>query len=148
MARSCSICGRVDAGAINALLGEGRSARSIAVELGLSEDAVQRHAQKHVASDRIIGIDTARPRRAAEMAADPLDELVNALRNQALAGNPAIVHQYRLALAAQADVHHANPPQRDLASEPQWIVLRSAMLQALEPYPAARQAIADALGGL
>ncbi len=39
MARRCSVCSRPDAGAINALLGEGRSARSVAVERGLSEDA-------------------------------------------------------------------------------------------------------------
>jgi len=145
MARSCSICSRSDAGAINALLGEGRSARSVAVELGLSEDAVQRHAHRHVVARRTTD---AAPRRrpVAEAVADPLDELVDALRNQALAGNPAIVHQYRLALSAQADVRHATPPQRDLASEPEWIALRSKMLAALEPFPEARQAVADALG--
>jgi hypothetical protein len=145
MARSCSICSRADAGAINTLLAEGRSARSVAVERGLSEDAVQRHAHRHVAAQRMSPRPAPR-RSTTEAAADPLDELVDALRNQALAGNPAIVHQYRLALAAQADVRHAIPAARDLASEPEWIGLRTAMLAALEPFPEARQAVADALG--
>lgn len=136
----CSICSRPDAGAINALLVEGRSARSIAVELGLSEDAVQRHAHRHVAH----GAETSR-RRDTPAAADPLDELVDALRAQALAGSPAIVHQYRLALAAQADVKHAVPPTRNLAAEPEWIALRTTMLTALAGYPEARLAIADTL---
>jgi hypothetical protein len=81
----------------------------------------------------------------SELAVDPLDELVNALRVQALQGNPAIVHQYRLALAAQSDLKHAAPPTRDLALEPEWIAMRSKILKVLEPYPTARVAIADAL---
>ena len=40
MARRCTICSRPDAGAINVLLGEGRAVRSVAVELGLSDDAL------------------------------------------------------------------------------------------------------------
>jgi hypothetical protein len=145
MARSCSICSRPDAGAINALLSEGRSARSVAVELGLSEDAVQRHAQRHLARHSapvLVGALPSNPPR------DALDELVASLRTQALAGNPAIVHQYRLALSAQADARHAAPPSRDLATEPEWIALRTAMLNALADYPEARQAIADALGDM
>lgn len=139
MGRSCSICTRPDAGAINAWLAEGRSARSVALELGLSDDAVQRHAQKHRP--------TATPPEKAKKpaAADPMGELVDALRHQALAGNPAIVHQYRLALEAQADAKHQAPPTRDLALEPEWIELRSKMLKALEPYPEARLAIAKAI---
>src|SRR3990167_1201783 len=134
MGRSCSICTRRDACTINALLVEGRSARSVALEMGLSEDAVQRHAQKH----RIT------PLPSAVSIVDPLDELVNALRDHALAGNPAIIHQYRLALAAQSEAKHAAPPTRDLATEPEWIALRSKLLKALEPYPEARIAVAEA----
>lgn len=148
----CSICSRPDAGAINALLIEGRSARSVAVELGLSEDAVQRHAHRHtvrpiVAAPRAAAVSPAAVATPGELlgAGDPLDELVNALRTQALAGNPALVHQYRLALAAQADVKHAVPPTRNLAAEPEWIALRTTMLTALAGYPEARLAIADTL---
>lgn len=141
MARACSICARPDRGAIDALLGEGRSVRSVAAELGLSEDALGRHAHRH-------GARQAKAARTPPTSAlgDPLDELVGALRTQALAGNPAIVHQYRLALAAQTDVRHAAPPTRDLASEPEWLALRTKMLAALEPFPEARLAVAEAIG--
>ena len=153
MARACTVCSRPDAGVVNAALAEGRSARSVALERGLSEDAVQRHAHRHtvrpiVAASRAAAVPSAAVATPGELlaAGDPLDELVNALRRQALAGNPALVHQYRLALAAQADVRHAAPPSRDLASEPEWRTLRAAILKALEPFPEARQAVADALG--
>src|SRR5689334_2564650 len=115
MPRSCSVCARADAGAINALLHEGRSVLSVAKELGISEDALQNHAHKKH-QDRASGASRTKPGKAD---VDPLDELVTALRDQALsggAGNPAIVHQYRLALAAQLDAKHSAPPTRDLAN--------------------------------
>jgi hypothetical protein len=146
MARACTICARPDAGAINALLAEGRSARGIAVERGISEDALQRHAKAHAARRA----EAPRERRAAPEApattADPIDELVDALRGEALAGNPAIVHQYRLALQAQAELRNGAAPQRDLATEPEWLALRGRILDALVPYPDARIAVATALG--
>ncbi len=149
MARRCSVCARPDRGALDALLIEGRSARSVAVERGISEDALQRHAANHVPTRRLHGAAVDRqPPALADLGVtpDPLDELVDALREQALAGNPAIVHQYRLALAAQADARHAAPPARDLASEPQWVALRTRLLVALEPYPDATRAVRAALG--
>jgi hypothetical protein len=137
MGVACTICTLPLAGAINELLRAGRPARAIAAEFDLSYDALTRHARNHVAK---------RP-PVPESTDDPLDELVTALRSRALAGNPSDTREYRLALAAQADVRHATPPTRDLASEPEWIALRSIMLRALEPFPDARQAVADALGG-
>jgi hypothetical protein len=83
-----------------------------------------------------------------DSAGDPLDELVKALRVRALAGNPADTREYRLALSAQSDLRHATPPQRDLATEPEWIELRARMLAALEPFAEARLAIVAALGEL
>lgn len=169
MARRCTVCSRPDAGIVNALLTEGRSARSVALERGLSEDAMQRHAMRHLrrpveqalARERQGTRHDLEPREevsrspahrsrervaAAVGGADPLDELVDALREQALAGNPAIVHQYRLSLAAQADARHAIPPLRTLASEPEWVALRTRLLEALEPYPEATAAVVRALG--
>jgi translation initiation factor IF-2 len=138
MPRICSICSLPDAGAIAVLLLEGRSARSVAMELGLPEDAMQRHARRHVAP---VKLDAVRRRSTA----DPLDELVAALRDRALAGDIASAREYRLALSAQSDVRHAVAPQRPLEAELEWIELRTKMLVALEAFPQAKQAIADAL---
>jgi hypothetical protein len=140
MGVACTVCALPLAGAINELLLAGRSARAIAAEFGLSYDALTRHARNHVAKRAPV------QNRTPDAPADPLDELVTALRVRALAGNPSDTREYRLALAAQSDIRHATPPQRDLATEPEWIDLRTTLLDALEPFPEARQAVADTLG--
>lgn len=142
----CSICSRRDAGAINGLLLEGRSVLSVAREFSLSEDALQNHNRKGHTQRRVIP--TIPRAKSAKTPDDPLDELVILLREQALsggAGNPAIVHQYRLALQTQKEAKNGAPVGRDLEAEPEWIAMRSKMLKALENYPEARIAIAEAL---
>jgi hypothetical protein len=139
MARSCSICTRPDAGAINELIRAGRSALSVASEFGAGHRALLRHAANH-------GIAAVPNRPATPRASgDPLDELVGALRARALAGDAAAAREYRLALAAQAATHHAIGAQRELAAEPEWIDLRGRILFALEPFAEARLAVAAAL---
>ena len=145
MGRSCSVCSRPDAGAINERLAEGRSARSLAAELGLSHAAMLRHERNHTAS-RATPAPSGSPHTAPRLVGDPLDELTRALRVRALAGNPADTREYRLALAAQLDAKHATPPSRALEDEPEWIELRTKMLTALWPFPEARRAVADAIG--
>lgn len=138
MGLTCSICRLPIAGAIDELLRAGRPARAVAAEFELSYDALTRHARNHLAR-RVSTVPT------SPVDGDPLDELVKALRVRALAGNPSDTREYRLALAAQSDAKHAAPPTRDLAQEPEWIDLRSKMLKALEPFPEARLAIAEAI---
>ena len=137
MGLPCTVCALPLAGAINELLLAGRSARAVAGEFGVSYDALTRHARNHLAKRT--------PPPTPVPSGDPLDELVAALRVRALAGNPADTREYRLALQAQAAAHHAAAPSRDLAAEPEWIALRTTMLDALEPFPHARLAIAAAL---
>lgn len=145
MGRSCSVCSRPNAGAINALLAGGRSARSLAAEFGLSHAAMLRHERNHTAS-RAAPAPSSKSRALPKLVGDPLDELTKALRVRALAGNPADTREYRLALAAQLDARHAVPPSRALETEPEWIELRTKMLTALWPFPEARRAVADAIG--
>ena len=145
MGRRCGVCSRPDAGAINAALTEGRSARSVAIERSLSEDAVQRHASRHLVRPTGGAPMPASVRTVPAAGVEPLDELVDALRTQALAGNPAIVHQYRLALQAQADGKHAAPPTHDIVTDPAWLALRLRLLLALDPFPDAIAAVRVAL---
>ena len=135
MGRRCSVCSLQSAGAINDLLRSGRSATSVARAFGLSDDSVGRH-RHHVPKA---------PEPVPEATGDPLDELVVALRTRALAGNPSDTREYRLALLAQTAARQSTAPVHDLAGTPEWIRLRTAMLAALEPFPAARIAIAEAL---
>ena len=147
MGAACTICRLTMAGALDEMLRSGISARAVATQFNLSYDALTRHARNH-ATKRAPVLMAAPSALVTEPPTDPLDELVAALRTRALAGNPTDTREYRLALAAQSDIRHAVPPQRDLASEPEWLLVRSAMLEALEPYPDAKLAVADALGAL
>jgi hypothetical protein len=143
MARACTVCTLSTAGAVNQSLRDGRSAREVASEFGLSYDALTRHARNHLAAVPITGsgdlLGSALPSR------DPLEELTAALRTRALSGSDAASREYRLALAAQTAARHAATPHRALTDEPEWIALRTIMLKALQPFPEARIAVADAL---
>jgi hypothetical protein len=138
MSRRCSICACEAAGTINGLLQDGRSIRSVATEFAVSEDALGRHASRHLTRSEA-------PIATADNGADPLDELVQTLRARALAGDPAVVREYRLALAAQQATRHATAPQQAISSSREWIELRTAILRALEPFPEARLAVGEAL---
>jgi hypothetical protein len=128
---------------VDRLLGDGRSARGIALELGMSVYAVQRHAAKHLGRSIRAG-NGQHP--AEPSSADPLAELVSALRSRALTGDPQVAHQYRLSLLA-LDARQAVPPARTLTDEPEWHRLRERIVDALEPVPGALDALRRALGG-
>jgi hypothetical protein len=138
MARPCSICVRADAPELNELLQSGRSARSVAAAFSLSEDALGRHARGHL--NRPVASASPPPTGVA-----PLDELIDALRVRALAGNPSDTREYRLALATQQAERAGAVATHDLVNDPEWITLRSLVLAALAPFPAARIAVADAI---
>lgn len=136
MSRSCATCSDPRLADIDGLLAAGRSARSLAIEFGLPPDSVKRHARNHLARG------TVEPRQPG---ADPLDELVAALRTRALSGDPAAAREYRLSMSAQA-ANRAAPAAPDLVESSEWIDLRTAILGALAAFPEARQAVADAIG--
>jgi hypothetical protein len=141
MSRPCTICISPSAGAINELLRSGRPAQVVADEFGVGHRSMQRHAKAHLG--RLVALTPIATNDV--LVGDPLEELVVALRGRALAGDPVVAREYRLALAAQTVAMHATAPRRDLASEPEWIAVRTNMLKALQPYPEARRAVADAL---
>ena len=83
MPRHCSICVRSDDDAIAAALDQGRSLRSVALERGMSVDALERHARHH------LGRVPTRPSWAAVLAAlEPFPEALQAVVD-ALTVHPA-----------------------------------------------------------
>lgn len=134
----CTIDASPQRAAIDQLLLAGRSARSLALEFGLSIDAMKRHARNHVRSIEP-------PQNGELPASDPLDELVASLRTAALRGtDPGAAREYRLALAAQTE-RQAGAPPYEVVTDPQWIRLRGILLAALAPFPEVRTAVADAI---
>ena len=140
MSRVCTVCASPSAGMIDELLRSGRPAQAIATEFAVGQRSMQRHAKAHL--NRTVTVANG---EKGHVGGDPLAELVVALRTRALAGDPVVAREYRLALSAQAAAQHAAAPTRYLATEPEWIVLRSRLLVALEPFPEARRAVVDAL---
>ena len=141
MSRACTVCASPSAGAIDELLRSGRPAQALATEFAVGQRSMQRHAKAHL--DRTVAGSAG---DNGQVNGDPLDELEDALRARALAGDPVVAREYRLALSAQAAAQHAAAPTRHLATEPEWTALRSRLVMALEPFPEARRAVVDALG--
>jgi hypothetical protein len=137
----CTACRHPERGRIEAELAEGRSQSEVARAFDLDRLAVRRHLLNHVKpaaqEPRVNGHATDD---------DPLVELVERLRPRGLDGSPAEVREYRLALAAVEARRAAVAPVRPLTESLEWQRLRGAILDALSPYPEARQAVADAIG--
>lgn len=138
MSRSCSICTDARRQDIDFDLAAGKSGRNLAIEYGLSADALKRHARNHAAVASGAPLATN----------DPLTELVDAIRPRALDGaNAGAIREYRLALAALTE-RSVERPTYDVRVDPEFLRIRSALLEALKPFPEARLAAADALRGL
>ena len=136
MSRTCTVCNHPQAQDIDFELAAGRSSRALASAYGLGPEAVKRHARNHAPQPAPI---TDEP-----TGADPLDELAASLRTRALAGSDAAAREYRLALAALEDRGNVRP-EYNVLEDPEWIRIRTLMLDTLSAYPEAKYAVADAL---
>jgi hypothetical protein len=74
MGASCTVCRLPSAGSVDELLRSGRSVRSIALELGLSRDALGCHARAHLGR-RTAMVNGSPPVNGSSPVAHPLDEL-------------------------------------------------------------------------
>lgn len=160
MPRTCSICSHPERQAIDrALLADSRSFRDVARQYGVSKDALLRHKNDHLAG-KLAGVAARNAEADVRIAIDAIGQLreINAVARTILHGALARGNG-PLALQAIDRVHRQIELQArliDLLSDggtinvivsPQWISLRTAILVALEPHPAARLAVAAALQG-
>jgi hypothetical protein len=156
MPRLCTICAHSERDEINKLLVDGHSALSaIAALFRVSPDALQRHKQEHLPKA------ITKAAEAAEVVQG--DTLLDRLR-QINRETAAILREARatdtkdneIALKAIARVEkqielegrllgELQQPTVNVLIMPEWIGLRSAVVQALEPYPDAQQAVLRAL---
>ena len=156
MARNCSICTHPQNEAINFELLQRVPLNAICSKYGVSTSALQRHkahiprqlaktpgAQEVANSGNIMT-------RIAE-----LDARTNTIFMQASESQNSGV-----ALRALKELREITQLYARLAGElqssnvinivvtPEWLVLRGALLKALAPYPDARRAVVDAIGGV
>lgn len=152
--RRCTICTHPDAPAINQAMVNHRPFRRIADQFGLSLSSVLRH------HDNDLPAELAKAKTAEETArADDLLLQVQALRNKSMALLLAAekAGDLRTALSgvrtaltclellAELSQQIDRRPTVNLTMAPEWIATRSALVEALRPYPEARTAVSDAL---
>jgi len=155
MPRRCTICDHEQLEEINrALVGRTDSYRKIADRFGVSDRALYRHAQSHLPET------LAQAQEAAEVAhSDDLLSLLKSLAERAerIIDKAEKTRDYRtalygireltrnIALRAEMAGELSRQPQVNILVNPQWVEMRTLLLGALEPYPEARAAAAQAL---
>ena len=157
MARTCTVCRHPDRPAIDMMLVNHRPFRDIAGRFNVSKSAVLRHHDDHLPEA------LTQAKAASETAnADDLLAQVRALRSKAMslllaaerAGDIrtalAGVREARATLELLLEVEQRidRRPTLNLLVAPEWLRTRSALLDALRPFPEARTAVAARLVAL
>ena len=154
MPRVCTICSHIQREAIDKALVAGGNYRDLSALYRVSEDAILRHKTNHLAAAMV----QAQGASEAAHAENLLDQLKNlqsttlsvlsqAQQAQDLRVVAALIGQARgnLELLFKLTGELAQEGTVNIVVLPEWITVRTAMLQALAPYPEARLAVAAAL---
>lgn len=158
MPRKCSVCEHSRSEEITLELLGNAPLRSVAKKYSLSVSALQRHKQ-HIARQMLLpeSAEITEPLSVMERVKE-LDARADCLYNEAMRNNDhlnavralkelreitALYAKLTGELNAQAQVVHQH-----LHITPEWISLRQTMLAALAPYPEARAALIEAIGGI
>jgi hypothetical protein len=154
MPRPCTVCIHKDIENINKRLLGGEIYRTIADDTGLSETALKRHKSEHIPAA------AAKASKAVEVVkADGLLEDIKGLREKAMSilqkaeesGDLKTallgIREARgcLELLAKVEGKLNDRPQINILINPEWIQLRTLIINSLEPYPEAKEAIINAL---
>ncbi len=158
MPRICTTCTHPDRRAIDTELATGHLVnRRIAARTGLAETSVRRHAANHLPATLVAAAE-------AEDVAHAIDVLgqlpaINAATLAVLAdarkrgdGDLALKAvdrvQRQIELQAKLLGELDERPQVNVLVAPEWLVVRSTLLEALRAYPEARTAVAARLVAL
>lgn len=152
MTRPCNVCSHPERIEIDRLLVNGMAAAAVARQFGLVGRTVLRHADKHL--PETLQAAAQRDDEAREL--DVLAE-VKALHRRTLRILDASDDSPRTGLSAIREARGNlellgkllgkidERPQINVLLSPQWIELRTAILEALKGFPEARTAVAKAL---
>src|SRR5215217_3752476 len=154
MARECTVCAHPDAVLINeALVIEGQSNRAVTRQYDLSKDAVRRH-REHI-PELLVKASQAMEVAEADSLLDRIEDLhgrteaiLVELKGTDLHGAKlAAIREMRrnLELIGEVTKELDRTPTLNLHLNPQYIAVRTAIVQAVDPYPEAREAISRAM---
>jgi len=157
MSRTCTICTHSDRKAIESALVAGEPSRVIASRYGtIGRMALQRHKEEHLPKRLAKAQDARESANADELLrhvkglqSKATSLLLQAERTGDIKTALAGVRESRgcIELLAKLMGELDERPQFNVTINPQWIELRAVIVQALEPYPDAGQAVAAALNG-
>ena len=157
MPRSCSICEHADREAIDEALVGGIAFPTLVAEYRVSKDSLSRHKANHLpaklvmahAAEEVAQADTllGQVRDLQRRALDILDKAEEAgdLRTALGAIREA---RGNLELLAKLLGELDERPVTNILVSAEWISVRTAMMEALGPYPQARVAVAESLSEL
>ncbi len=156
---ACTVCSHPDREAIDQALAGGSDNATVATAHGLKKDAVRRHRHNHL-SAALKAVATRRERAGARKAVDRLEELH--VRATALLDTAETEGNMTMTLGAVKELRglvkdlarltgeYDDKPTvnvLNVATSPEWVQLRGAILAALEPFPDAAAAVARAVAG-
>ena len=157
MGRQCTVCAHKDLEEINKLLLCSDSYRDLARQFGLSKDALARHKESHIPTELLKSNDIQEIAKAdvllvqleeiREKTLSLLDKAEKAADTRVYGAPVAYLREVReqIKLLAELEGRLASQPQITIINNPQWIVLRTQIIGALEPYPEAREAVIHAI---
>lgn len=154
MPMACSVCNHSDRPAIDKALATGQAKRRIAADYELSESAVHRHFDEHLPA-RIV---KAQERQDVREALDIVTQLkainsasIEVLKMARTSGDGELVLKACDRVLRQVELQAKllgeldDRPQINVMLSAEWLELRVVILQALQGYPDARVAVAEAL---
>lgn len=153
MPRVCSICSHKERAEIDKALIDSVPFRHIASRYNVTTGSLQRHKADHLPAAMV------QSKQAAEVArGDTLLDQVKSLQEKALAilATAEKDGQLRTALMAIREAREnltllgklmgeLQENQINIVMAPEWVVLRTVIMQALEPYPEARLSLIPAI---
>lgn len=154
--RPCTICQHPKRDEINSLLAS-TDANFAAISrqfAGISEDALKRHKESHIAASLVNAEGIKEAAEANTLLAD-----IRSLREKATtilekaekAGDLKTallgIREARgcIELLAKVEGQLHDNPQITIINNPEWVELRTLIIMALEPYPEAREAVVHAI---
>jgi len=154
MPRTCTVCAHADRAAIDAALVQGRPIRDISLQFGVGHMALHRHKTAHLSQAlakaqeaQEVARGDALLAQVRELQARATSILDAAERSGDLKTALAAIAQARgcLELLAKLLGELQEGPTVNVVLLPEWVRVRTAILNALEGYPEARLAVVEAL---
>lgn len=157
MPRSCSVCGHTQRAAIDRALVNGEPLRDIAGRFGVAKSSLDRHKADHLPATMVKAKETEDVAHAIDIVQQlktingvALHILKDArdARNGDLALKAIDRIERQIALQAKLIGELDERPVVNVLIAPEWLAVRSAMLDALRAFPEARIAVADRLAAI